>query len=92
MRLAVDKPPALLEVRGEVVILNEEFAAFQAAQVKAGEEPFKNPRNAAAGALKLLDPKLVRDRKLRFLAHGVGYVEGVAWSSYGEFLQAIRQV
>ena len=92
LRLATDKPPASLEVRGEVVILNEEFAAFQAAQVKAGEEPFKNPRNAAAGALKLLDPKLARDRKLRFLAHGVGYVEGVAWSSYGEFLQSIRKL
>ncbi len=92
LRLATDKPPASLEVRGEVVILNEEFAAFQAAQVKAGEEPFKNPRNAAAGALKLLDPKLARDRKLRFLAHGVGYVEGVAWSSYGAFLHAIREL
>jgi len=92
LRLASDNPPASLEVRGEVVILNEEFAAFQAAQVKAGEEPFKNPRNAAAGALKLLDPKLARDRKLRFLAHGVGYFEGVAWRSYGEFLQAIRKL
>ena len=92
LRLATDKPPASLEVRGEVVILNEEFAAFQAAQVKAGGEPFKNPRNAAAGALKLLDPKLARDRKLRFLAHGVGYVEGIAWRSYVEFLQAIRKL
>ena len=92
LRLATDNPPALLEVRGEVVILNEEFAAFQAAQVQAGEEPFKNPRNAAAGALKLLDPKLARDRKLRFLAHGVGYFEGVAWRSYGEFLQTIRKL
>ncbi len=92
LRLATDNPPASLEVRGEVVILNEEFAAFQAAQVKAGEEPFKNPRNAAAGALKLLDPKLARDRKLRFLAHGVGYVEGVAWKTYGEFLLAIREL
>lgn len=90
LRLATDKPPASLEVRGEVVILNEEFAAFQAAQAKVGEEPFKNPRNAAAGALKLLDPKLARERKLRFLAHGVGYVEGVGWTSYGAFLTSIR--
>ncbi|HQZ67946.1 MAG TPA: NAD-dependent DNA ligase LigA [Planctomycetaceae bacterium] len=90
LRLTTGKPPASLEVRGEVVILNEEFAAFQAAQVKAGEEPFKNPRNAAAGALKLLDPKLARERKLRFLAHGVGYVGGIEWSSYAEFLKSIR--
>jgi len=92
LRLDTNTPPEALEVRGEVVILNEEFAAFQAAQVKAGEEPFKNPRNAAAGALKLLDPKLARERKLRFLGHGVGLVEGVAWKSYREFLKSIRQM
>ncbi|MFM7865370.1 MAG: DNA ligase LigA-related protein, partial [Planctomycetaceae bacterium] len=72
LRLLSETPPAVLEVRGEVLILNEEFAKFQAAQVLAGEEPFRNPRNAAAGALKLLDPRLARQRKLRFLAHGVG--------------------
>jgi len=92
LRLMTDKPPAVLEVRGEVVILNEDFAAFQAEQVRAGEEPFKNPRNAAAGALKLLDPKLARERKLRFLAHGVGYVEGISWATYTDFLISIRKM
>lgn len=92
LRLLTGKPPATLEVRGEVVILNEDFAAFQAEQVRAGEEPFKNPRNAAAGALKLLDPKLARERKLRFLAHGVGYAEGIVWESYSEFLASIREM
>lgn len=92
LRLMTDKPPASLEVRGEVIILNEQFAAFQADQVRAGEEPFKNPRNAAAGALKLLDPSLTRERKLRFLAHGVGYVDGISWTSYSEFLESIRSL
>lgn len=87
---AAHSPPAVLEVRGEVVILNEDFAGYQAAQVAAGEEPFKNPRNAAAGALKMLDPKLVRKRKLRFLAHGLGYLEGPGWTSYDDFLDSIR--
>ncbi|MFM7836040.1 MAG: NAD-dependent DNA ligase LigA, partial [Planctomycetaceae bacterium] len=91
LRLLSETPPAVLEVRGEVLILNEEFAKFQAAQVLAGEEPFRNPRNAAAGALKLLDPRLARQRKLRFLAHGVGAVEGVQWSTWREFLQQIRE-
>jgi len=91
LRLLSGTPPAVLEVRGEVLILNEEFAKFQAAQVLAGEEPFRNPRNAAAGALKLLDPRLARQRKLRFLAHGVGAVEGVQWSTWREFLQQIRE-
>jgi DNA ligase (NAD+) len=92
LRLMTDKPPASLEVRGEVIILNEQFAAFQADQVRAGEEPFKNPRNAAAGALKLLDPTLTRERKLRFLAHGVGHVDGISWTSYHEFLESIRSL
>ena len=90
LRLTTASPPALLEVRGEVVIFNEDFSAFQAEQVRSGEEPFKNPRNAAAGALKLLDPRLARERKLRFLAHGVGFVEGIAWKSYIDFLDSIR--
>ena len=90
LRLTTASPPASLEVRGEVVILNEDFSAFQAEQVRSGEEPFKNPRNAAAGALKLLDPRLARERKLHFLAHGVGFVEGIAWKSYLDFLDSIR--
>ncbi|MEQ9410587.1 MAG: NAD-dependent DNA ligase LigA [Fuerstiella sp.] len=92
LRLATESPPPVLEVRGEVVILNEHFAAFQAAQVAAGEEPFRNPRNAAAGALKLLDPKESRRRSLRFLCHGVGYAEGVSWASYLEFLKSVREL
>ncbi len=92
LRLSTKNPPASLEVRGEVIILNEDFAAFQAEQIKAGEEPFKNPRNAAAGALKLLDPNLARERKLRFLAHGVGYVEGIAWDSYTRFINSIKEL
>ncbi len=92
LELKANAPPETLEVRGEVVILSEDFAAFQAAQINAGEEPFKNPRNAAAGALKLLDPKLARERKLRFLAHGVGFVDGIAWTLYTDFLESIREM
>ncbi|MFN9718746.1 MAG: NAD-dependent DNA ligase LigA [Planctomycetota bacterium] len=92
LRLSTKNPPASLEVRGEVIILNEDFAAFQRQQTRAGEEPFKNPRNAAAGALKLLDPRLARERKLRFLAHGVGYVEGISWDTYTRFLDSIRDL
>ena len=92
LRLTTTQPPAVLEARGEVVILNESFAAFQAEQVRAGDEPFKNPRNAAAGALKLLDPNSVRQRKLLFLAHGVGYVEGISWKTYSDFLTSIREM
>lgn len=90
LRLELDDPPPVLEVRGEVVILNEDFAAYQAAQVAAGEEPFRNPRNAAAGALKLLDPNEAFRRRLRFLTHGLGYTEGTAWNTHTEFITAAR--
>lgn len=92
LRLDMAQPPAVLEVRGEVIIQGEDFAAFQAGQIERGEEPFRNPRNAAAGALKLLDPKAARQRSLRFLAHGMGYCEGIEWDSYLEFLKAIRGI
>ncbi len=85
-------PPPVLEVRGEVLIHNEDFAAFQAAQAERGEEPFRNPRNAAAGALKLLDPSMTRRRKLRFLAHGPGYCEGIGWQTAVEFFDAVRDL
>ncbi len=92
LRLETSSPPSVLEVRGEVIILNEDFARFQAAQVAAGDEPFKNPRNAAAGALKLLAPKEARKRSLRFLAHGVGHVDGISWQHYLQFLDSIRNM
>ncbi len=89
--LQVENPPASLEVRGEVIILNEEFSAFQAEQVKASEDPAVNPRSAAAGMLKLLEhEKRPNIRMLRFLAHGVGYVEGLSWKTYSEFLGTIQ--
>ncbi len=89
--LNTDHPPSSLEVRGEVVILNEEFSAFQAAQVKASENPAVNPRSAAAGMLKLLEHEdRVRIRMLRFVAHGIGHVDGVSWNTYSEFLGSIQ--
>ena len=91
-RLLTNHPPASVEVRGEVFIENEEFCRFQAEQVRSGEEPFKNPRNAAAGALKLLDPEQSRARNLRFLAHGFGFVDGLSWKNHTEFVSAIRDL
>ncbi len=83
--------PALLEVRGEAFIGNRDFAHIRARQEQTGEQPFANPRNATAGALKLLDPKLCASRRLRFLAHGIGHVEGALYRSHTEFLQALKQ-
>jgi DNA ligase (NAD+) len=90
LRLRTKKPPAALEVRGEAYISNSDFAKLLAERTGKGREAFANPRNTAAGALKLLDPKLSAERKLRFFAHGTGVVEGVEFRTHMEFLESIR--
>lgn len=92
LHLLGETPPAVLEVRGEAFISNPDFAHIRAAQEQAGEHVFVNPRNAAAGTLKLLDPKLAAQRKLRFVAHGAGFVEGAEFETQTAFLDAIRDV
>lgn len=83
-------PPALLEVRGEAYISNSDFAKLRAEHELRGEEPLKNPRNATAGAIKLLDPRECARRRLRFFAHSVGALEGATYRTHWEFLQSIR--
>jgi DNA ligase (NAD+) len=68
--------PRLLEVRGEVLMFRADFERMNARQREAGEREFVNPRNAAAGALRQLDPAITAGRPLRFFAYGVGEVDG----------------
>jgi DNA ligase (NAD+) len=82
-------PPRLLEIRGEAYIRNSDFSHLRAEQIAAGDEPFANPRNAAAGALKQLDPKRCAAKKLRFFAHSLGYLEGGAFETHSQFLEAV---
>ncbi len=67
--------PPLIEVRGEVLMLKAEFARLNAAQLEKGQKTFVNPRNAAAGGLRQLDPRVTASRKLAFFAYGIGAVE-----------------
>lgn len=68
--------PAVLEIRGEVFIAVEDFAAVNEQRQLEGGKPFANPRNAAAGSLRQKDVEAVRKRKLRMICHGIGYTEG----------------
>jgi DNA ligase (NAD+) len=67
--------PPYLDVRGEVLMLKRDFERLNAAQAAKGEKAFVNPRNAAAGALRQLDPKMTASRMLTFFAYGIGAVE-----------------
>jgi DNA ligase (NAD+) len=71
-------PPSLLEVRGEVYLTKKGFEKLNAERKAAGEEVFANPRNATAGSLKQLDPRLVAKRPLDIVLYGLGFVEGAA--------------
>ena len=84
--------PVLLEVRGEIFMPNEAFAALNNERDEAGLPTFANPRNAAAGTLKQLDPKIVAKRPLAFLAHGLGAYEGPPLETEHEFHELLAEL
>jgi DNA ligase (NAD+) len=89
LRLTGDHIPELLEVRGEVYMTNADLADLNERQVAAGAEPFKNTRNVTAGTIRLLDPSVAAERKLRFFCHGVGVQQGLRASNHMEFLEEV---
>lgn len=76
LRLHGDNVPALLDVRGEVMMFKSDFARLNERQREAGQKEFANPRNAAAGSLRQLDSRITARRKLRFYAYGIGALDG----------------
>ncbi|MFK7909231.1 MAG: NAD-dependent DNA ligase LigA [Akkermansiaceae bacterium] len=81
--------PEIFEVRGEVFMPNDDFAKLNEQRDEAGEPAFVNPRNATAGTLKQLDPKLVAARPLDCIFHSYGFVENAPYSNVSEFQQTL---
>ncbi|GLI37209.1 NAD-dependent DNA ligase LigA [Geobacter hydrogenophilus] len=91
LRLECAHPPALLEVRGEVYLPLEAFQRLNVQREEDGEPPFANPRNAAAGSIRQLDPRIAARRPLAIFCYAPGEVRGAAFASQTEFLDTMRQ-
>ncbi len=81
--------PEFIEVRGEVYIEKKPFAKLNRRREEDGEDPFANPRNAAAGSLRQLDPKVTARRPLNIFLYGIGTVRGIRFSSHWEILKTL---
>ncbi|THA10586.1 NAD-dependent DNA ligase LigA [Rodentibacter pneumotropicus] len=93
LQLLTDNPPARLEVRGEVFMPHEGFERLNEYALEHGEKTFANPRNAAAGSLRQLDPKITSKRPLVLNAYSVGIAEGVDLpSTHYERLQWLKSI
>jgi DNA ligase (NAD+) len=91
LRLRGTRHPSVLEVRGEVYMPKAGFAALNARLARDGAKTFVNPRNAAAGTLRQLDPKITVTRPLEFFAYGVGYFEdGALPDRHSETLESLK--
>ena len=87
-----NKPlPSRIEIRGEVLISKEDFREINRIQASEGLPLFANPRNAASGALRQLDPAVASKRRLSFYGWGVGKVEGMPFRSQSETLQQLKR-
>ena len=91
LKLGLDDPPALLEVRGEVYMSLPDFAKLNERRAEAGLSTFMNPRNSAAGTIRQLDPKLAADRPLSFWAYQIGATEGIGFAAHWDALQWLQE-
>ncbi|MBI5821087.1 MAG: NAD-dependent DNA ligase LigA [Verrucomicrobia bacterium] len=92
LELKLKNPPALLEVRGEAYIATKDFDALNARLEAAGEKTFPNARNATAGTLKQLDPRLVAQRPISVVFYALGACEGISWETHAEALDALAKL
>jgi len=81
--------PEFIEIRGEVYMERQSFLKLNHRREEKGEDPFANPRNAAAGSLRQLDPKITARRPLNIFLYGIGSVRGLSFSSHWQILQTL---
>jgi DNA ligase (NAD+) len=91
LRLLTAEPPAVLEVRGEVFMPKRSFAELNRQREEKGMPLFANPRNAAAGSLRQLDPAVTAKRNLDLLIYELGYVEGLVPQSHHALLEQLQE-
>jgi len=98
MRTVLDCPlrldgafPQVLEVRGEVYMRNSDLVRLNQLQQERNLPLYANTRNCAAGSVRLLNPRLASERRLRLFCHGIGYHEGLQATSYMQFLEDLRE-
>lgn len=91
LKATKDEVPALLEVRGEVIIMHKDFERLNQTRLAKGEAVFANPRNAAAGSLRQLDSRVTATRPLTIFVYGVGKVTGLAFETQAGMLAALKE-
>ena len=84
--------PKILEVRGEIYIEKKDFENLNKIRLKNNEPPFANPRNAASGSIKLLDPNIVKERNLKYFIHSFGWAQDWNILSHKEFLEKVKKL
>jgi len=90
LRMLVQDPPRLIEVRGEVYLDRREFTRINKEREEAGEPLFANPRNAAAGSVRQLDSRITASRRLDIIVYGAGAVEGARFERHSQLLDYLK--
>jgi DNA ligase (NAD+) len=91
LRLEMEDPPALVEVRGEVYMSLPDFTKLNERRAEAGLSTFMNPRNSAAGTIRQLDAKLAAERPLSLWCYAIGATEGISFDTHWEALEWLRE-